>query len=41
MWNYGPMKKKQGAYYVSKHIKEAPSGLRSEEEESINIITEL
>lgn len=32
------MKKKQGVYCVSTRIKEAPSGLRTEEEETVNII---
>lgn len=37
MWNYKPMKEKQGAYCVSKQIREVPSGLRNEEEDTIII----
>lgn len=38
MWHYRAMKKKQGAYCVSKHIKEAPRCLRNEKEENINMV---
>lgn len=38
MWNCKQMKKKQGAYCDSKHIKEVPSGLRNKQEIIIIIL---
>lgn len=38
MWNYKPIKKKQGAYCVSKQIKDVPTGLKNEQEIIIIII---
>lgn len=32
MWDDKPVKKKQGAYCISKQIKVVPSGLRNEQE---------